>query len=204
MGGLGSGRRSTYDAKDTTEGARPLDIRKLKRGGLLTPGRTFGWQWTFNDRPIANIQIRVEAERVMLLYRHRSSRDAEWRAVEQPIYLDHTRCTYGGTRCWWICPCCERRVAILFGPGMLYECRQCYKLVYTCQREGKSDRAARRAGTIRRKLAWEAGFLNGSGIRPKGMRWRTYEHLKRDHDAHVSVSLAGMAKYLGLLGEIDI
>ena len=54
MGGRGSGRRSTYDARDTTEGARPLDIRKLKRSGLLTPGRIFRWQWTLNDQPIAN------------------------------------------------------------------------------------------------------------------------------------------------------
>jgi hypothetical protein len=204
MGGRGSGRRSTYDAKDTTEGARPLDIRKLMRSGLLTPGRTFGWQWTLNDRPVANIQIRVELERVVLLYRHRSHREAEWQEVEQAIDLEHTPCNIGGTRCWWLCPRCRRRVAIFYGSGKLYACRHCYQLGYACQKEGRSDRSARRADTIRRKLGWDAGILNGGGGKPKGMRWRTFERLTREHDLHANAALAGMAKFFGLLGKVDV
>ncbi len=36
MGGFGSGRGQ--HGKDTTSDMRPLDIRKLQRDGLLTPG----------------------------------------------------------------------------------------------------------------------------------------------------------------------
>jgi hypothetical protein len=68
-------------------------------------------------------------------------------------------------------------VAILFG-GSIYACRHCHKLVYQCQRETDDDRAARRADTIRRRLGWEAGILNGEGDKPKGMHWRTFERLK--------------------------
>ena len=41
MGGFGSGRGQR--GKDTTSDMRPLDIRKLQRDGLLTPGQAFGW-----------------------------------------------------------------------------------------------------------------------------------------------------------------
>lgn len=67
-------------------------------------------------------------------------------------------------------------------------------LCIPCQRETACDRAARRAGAIRERLGWETGILNGSGWKPKGMRWGTYERLTAVHDAFVQVSLAGMTK----------
>ena len=59
---------------------------------------------------------------------------------------------------------------------------------------------ARRADKLRDKLGWEPGILNGDGIKPKGMHWRTFERLKVEHDALVGASLAGMAQRFGLLG----
>ena len=64
MGGFGSGRRQ--GGKDTTSDMRMLDVRRLQRDGLLTPGRAFGWQWTRNGEEVASIQIRTEIDRVML------------------------------------------------------------------------------------------------------------------------------------------
>ena len=89
-------------------------------------------------------------------------------------------------------------MASLYG-GSIFACRHCHNLAYECQRETDDDRAARRADTIRRRLGWEPGILNGEGWKPKGMHWRTYERLKAVHDAHVNVSLAGMAQRLGLV-----
>jgi hypothetical protein len=45
----------------------------------------------------------------------------------------------------------------------------------------------------------ELGILNGSGWKPKGMHWKTFERLKAEHDALVEIALAGMARRLGLL-----
>ena len=198
MGGMGSGRRN-QSGKDTTEGARPLDIRKLQRAGVLIPGRLFGWQWTVYDRPVADIQIRVEADRVVLIYRHRLSGDSEWQDVQQPVYLAHTTCTYGGKRPWWLCPNCGRRVAVLYGPGKLYACRHCYRLAYSSQRENLDDRATRRADKIRDRLEWEPGILNGHGIKPKGMHSRTYQRLIIKHDAHVGISLNIMQQRMRMI-----
>lgn len=197
MGGMGSGRRY-QGGKDTTSDMRPLDIRRLQRDGLLIPGRAFGWHWTVNGNEVASIQMHAEADRVILNYRSRSG-GGELQPMEYPVYLKWTRCNLGGRRAWFLCPArgCGRRVAILYG-GSIFACRHCHKLAYACQRESDDDRAARRADTIRRRLGWEPGILNGDGSKPKGMHWRTYERLKAVHDAHVNVSLAGMAQRLGL------
>ena len=198
MGGSGSGRRN-QGGKNATEDSRPLDIRRLQRAGVLKPGRWFGWKWTINGKTVADIQVRVEAQRVVLVYRYRRRGDANWQDVEQAVYLDHTVCTYGGTRPWWLCPSCGRRVAIVYGPANFYACRHCCQLAYSCQRENAHDRAARRADTIRRRLGWPAGIFNPSGGKPKGMRWVTFERMTTKHESFVGKSLAGMARQLGIL-----
>lgn len=197
MGGMGSGRRY-QGGKDTTSDMRALDIRRLQRDGLLTPGRVFGWNWSRNGETIASIQMRIEADRVILNYRSRSNGD-EWKQMEYPVRLEWTSCYLGGQRAWFLCPAqgCGRRVAILYG-GRVFGCRHCHGLNYQCQRETDDDRAARRADKIKARLKWDVGVLNGPGWKPKGMHWRTFERLRAEHDAFVSTSLAGMAQRLGL------
>lgn len=197
MGGMGSGRRN-QGGKDTTSDMRALDVRRLQRDGLLTPGLAFGWNWSRNGETVASIQMRTEAERVILNYRSRSN-GGDWKAMEYPVRLEWTGCNLGGKRAWFLCPAqgCGRRVAILYG-GSVFACRHCHKLNYQCQRETDDDRAVRRADKIRARLKWDAGILNGTGWKPKGMHWRTFKRLKAEHDAFVNAALAGMAERLGL------
>ena len=197
MGGMGSGRGQR--GKNTTSDMRPLDIRKLQRDGLLTPGRAFGWQWSVCGKEVASIQIRTEVDRVVLDYRNRSN-GGEWRPMEYPVCLEWTGLHFGGRRAWFLCPAkgCGRRVAVLFG-GSIFACRHCQKLAYACQRETADDRAMRRADTIRRRLGWGAGIANPAGSKPKGMHWRTFERLRAGHDAFANASWAGMAERLGLV-----
>lgn len=197
MGGFGSGR--VQNGKDTTSDMRALDIRRLQRDGMLTPGRWFMWKWSRKGEEVASIQIRTEADRVILNYRSRSN-GGEWQPMEYPVHLEWTACHLGGRRAWFRCPVrgCGRRVAVLFG-GSIFACRHCHQLAYACQRKSDDDRAAQRADTIRRRLGWTPGILNGDGIKPKGMHWRTFERLKAEHDAFVNASLTGMAQRLGLI-----
>ena len=181
MGGSGSGRRWHYDARETTEGALPLDIRRLARAGALSPGSVVSWQWTLNDNPYASIRIQGAGGQVQLLYRFRSS-GTNWEDVYQPVYIEETACHLGGTRSWWLCPSCGRRVAIIYGPGKYWACRHCYQLAYESQRENAGDRSARKADRIRKKLGWPVGILNGKGQKPKGMHLRTFERLSYRHD----------------------
>ncbi|MDH4301522.1 MAG: hypothetical protein OEV51_05545 [Nitrospira sp.] len=195
---MGSGRRWHYGANDTTDDYRTIDVRRWQRDGFLTPGRTFGWQWTRHGEVTASIQVRVETDRVCLIYRHRN-RSGEWVNENYPVWLDWTACNLGGKRPWFRCPArgCGRRVAILYGGG-IFACRQCYKLAYPSQREPSYGRARLRADRIRAKLGWEPGILNGGGLKPKGMHWRTFMRLFAEYEANVKQVAVGMASWIGL------
>ena len=66
-------------------------------------------------------------------------------------------------------------MAVQYG-GKVYACRHFHKLAYQTQREQAHDRAGSRSDTIRKRLGWDAGILNGNGNKPKGIRrwweWR--------------------------------
>jgi len=195
MGGFGSGRR--LQSKDTND-YRQLDVRRLQRDGLLKPGRTFSWQWTYTDGTAASILVKTELDMITLSYRHKSG-DGDWKDVCHTVFLDWTPCRYGGQRAWFICSQigCWRRVAILYG-GATFACRQCHKLAYPCQRETHVDRVARRVNRIRRRLGWEQGILNSIEEKPKGMHWKTFEKLTHQHNRFLGASLEGMSQQLGL------
>ena len=198
MGGMGSGRHWHFGASDTTDDYRFIDVRRWRRDGLLTPHQSFGWQWSRHGEVVASIRVRTELDRVILTYRHRSG-GSDWKDKSYPVYLDWTACHLGGQRPWFLCPGkgCGRRVAILYG-GAIFACRHCYRLAYPSQRETLDDRAARQANRIRKKLDWEPGFLNGPGLKPKGMHWSTYWRLRTDHDRYVQSPLAGIRQRLRL------
>ena len=202
MGSSGSGRRWHYGCKDTTEGYRSIDVRRWKRGGFLTPGRTFSWQWSRNSEVVASINVRAELGRVILTYRHRSGGD-EWKDESYPVYLTTTPCHMGGERQWFLCPArgCGQRVAVIYGGG-IFACRKCYQLAYPSQREDAGDRAARRAHRIRDRMGWPGGVLEGSGWgKPKGMHWRTYERLSDEHDTFADVMNRAVIARFGLAWE---
>ncbi|WP_291998325.1 hypothetical protein [Candidatus Accumulibacter sp. ACC012] len=197
MGGAGSGRGFQGERATTSE-MLALDVRRVQRDGLLIPGRASTWKWARNGEKVASIQMRAEADRVILDYSSRSN-GGEWQAIEYPVSLEWTGCTLGGRRAWFLCPGkgCGRRVAILFG-GSIFACRHCHKLVYACQREDANYRALRRSDRIRDRLGWPAGIANPDGGKPKGMHWRTFERLTAEHDAFVQVSLAATVRRFGL------
>jgi len=203
MGGIGSGRRWHYDASDTTDGYRMLDVRRWQRDGLLTPGHAFNWQWSRDGETLASIQVKSESGQLILTYRHRSD-GRDWKDQNYPVRLDWTHCNFGGKRPWFLCPArgCGRRVAILYGGG-IFACRHCYQLVYPSQWENSGNRAARRADRIREKLGWEPGILTGNGWKPKGMHWKTFNRLTTQHEAFVAESLSAMNQLFGKMGEIN-
>jgi hypothetical protein len=197
MGGPGSGNRWRYGSRPSTDELRNIDVRRWAREGMLQPGYWGAWQWMHNGTVTASIQIRTEADRVILTYRHRSG-GGEWKDKEYPVLLERTGCNLGGARSWFICPAvgCGRRVAILYC-GAVFACRRCHSLAYASTRECAVDRAVRRADRIRDRLGWQPGFLNGEGGKPKWMRWRTFNRLKQDHDRLVAQCYAAFAEKFG-------
>lgn len=200
MGGPGSGNRWRFGEKSTTSSYRQIDVRRWAREGLLRPGFWGGWQWTCDGEAVASIQMRAEDDRVILIYRHRSG-DDDWKDEHYAVRIVRTACNLGGSRPWFVCPArgCGRRVAILYGGG-IFACRHCYRLAYPSSREDAGDRAARRADRIRARLGWETGILGGDGVKPKWMRWSTYNRLTEEHDRRVNESMCVAMMRFGLLG----
>ncbi len=203
MGGPGSGNRWRHGAKSTTDDYRSLDVRRWAREGMLRPGYWGGWQWMRRGEVVSSLRMRADIDRVILMYRHRSG-GGDWKDEEYSVTIERTPCNLGGERAWFICPArgCDRRVAMLYGGG-IFACRHCHRLAYGSAREDAGDRAARKADRLRDRLRWEAGFLNGRGLKPKWMRWRTFWRLSGEHDRLVQQSLHGMALKFGFLDRLN-
>jgi len=180
MGGYGSGR--SYSGRDTTSSYRQIDVRRWHRSGLLESGHFFSSQWSHGGAVVASISARTETGCVMLSYNH-CKNGGVWQSEEYPVWLEWTRCNYGGRRPWFLCPArgCGRRVAILYG-GSIFACRQCYGLAYDSQREPPHDRALRRAQAIQVKLGGLPGMANAFPPKPKGMHWLTYQRLRAESE----------------------
>lgn len=201
MGGSGSGRHWHCGARALTTDYQSIDVRRLRRKGLLKPGSVFCLRWSRGNKVVAAVDGRTLGDRIILGYRYRRG-DQDWVENRYPVDLEWTDCHFGGQRPWFRCPAagCTRRVAILYGGG-IFACRDCLDLAYPSQNESEFDRAARRADRIRRRLGWQPGILNAAGWKkPKGMHWRTFSRLVALHDAHVQSSLRGILAWCDLSG----
>jgi hypothetical protein len=202
MGGVGSGSWYRFNTKTTVEGCHSLDVRRLHREGLLKPNWGFSWCWSRSGQKRASIGGLVEggdrAERVVLLFRHRSGPGAEWEDAQQPMVLEWTPCNFGGERPWFICSGtgCGRRVAVLYGLGKWFLCRHCYDLSYESQREDKMQRALRRAQNIRQRLGGSANTMEPFPEKPNGMHHDSYMRLFWEHHRAEMEQLAGMREWL--------
>ncbi len=141
MGGYGStcwGWRST---RATTDEFLALDIRALARRGYFTaePGEvaTGIEAWSCDGEEVGRVGIhyRGDVPHVMILEYRVRRHDEDWRTIREQIGLDRTRCTFGGSRTWFVCPGCRKRRAVLICVGGVFQCRVCHDLAYRSTRE---------------------------------------------------------------------
>ena len=179
MGGIGSGRQ-LHSLKRKTDDYFSIDIRVWAQESMIAQGQKNGWRWTYRDKPVACLYV-VAGQNEIELYPLVASGRARLRATFT-VKLTWTECAIGGKRPWFLCPLqgCTRRVAILYW-GKSFGCRQCFDLAYASENENSFDRAARRAGWIRKKLKWAPGILNPVGTKPKGMHMKTYQRLINEY-----------------------
>ena len=189
MGGSNSGR---HGGKSTTRGRNTLDVRKLQRDGVLIPGYRFESSWTRNGQPNGAISVVVNESGVHLIYRHGGDTGQD---MNYPVLIDWTPCNYGGKRAWWKCPCCGRRVAVLYS-GKMFACRHCHRLDYESTRTAPDSKPYERADKLRKRLGWCAGVANPTGDKPKGMHWKTYGRLMHQLNGHSIAAMQSTDKLL--------
>lgn len=198
MGGFGSGRWYKYGAKSTTESQKRIDIRWLRKHGHLWPGHIGLLSWSRGGETTGWISYRMEADRMILEYRRRPP-GGEWEQVEQTVFFDRTRCHFGGSRTWFLCSQCGRRVAVLYWSGKYFSCRICGGLAYACQQERKLDRITRRERKIRESLGGSPDLFQSLPGKPKNMRWATYWKLCERANETNAKWVYGMKSFLDAL-----
>lgn len=155
MGGYGSGKYQSYDAKDRVEDSIILNIFKLYREGLITWGGNSRGMLTAGSSCTMAYAFRNDT--LMLQYTFRSGKFAG-QEMRYPIRVTETQPNFGGRRLWWLCPACDRRCGKLYlAPGQKYYiCRICANLTYQSTREMSQAKLWRYIqnfdGRLRRRL----------------------------------------------------
>ena len=183
----GAGRPAS---RPQTGWAAQIDVRKLARNGTLNAGAVTTWKW--NNGLLATI----EARPYDLLVRYRYAFADGEREVSQTIQIQKTPCQLGGSRPWFACPRCQRKVAILYLWGWP-RCRTCCRMAYPSQSEDAIGRSWGRTRKIEKKLGAEF-----PAPKPKWMRRATYERLWdaacREEEIREDALVAFMARMPGL------
>lgn len=144
-----------------------IDARRWAREGLFEAYRFGSWVWrdAETDEVTAQIGYRGEGGAISLNFTVNGD------PVRQFIRELRTPCNFGGSRSWFACPRCARRVAVLFLRGNAgFVCRHCGRVAYGSQSDDDMGRAWRKQRRAEGKL--------GSGwARPKGMHATTRARL---------------------------
>ncbi len=135
--------------------------------------------WNRNGQPSGSASIRVVAGVSMtVICQWRSDSSEDLQSMERIVFIENTNCAYGGSRPWFVCPDCGRRVAIVMLQKPTVACRHCLKLTYASCNEDQIDRSWRRRDKIKAKLG---GDDKGIYLKPKGMHQRTWQRLRWQH-----------------------
>ncbi|AUM12474.1 hypothetical protein Kalk_08595 [Ketobacter alkanivorans] len=175
MGGIGSGRQAHRNTA-TAEEFKRIDIRYLKRIGILGKYRSGTLSWTCNGQQSGFINYASSPQTLTLEFRFRRYGE-DWQPVTQHIQFVDSLCNYGGSRKWLECPKCERRCGVLYAGGPRFLCRTCYQIPYTSQTKGPIDRMIHRMHNLEARIFDETGYR-----KRKGMHWRTFERLLQQRD----------------------
>ena len=165
-----------------------IDILPWHRGGHLVPGNQFANTWSRRGQIVMRALINVRKDYLILRYQTLSA-NRGWIETRQAVALAWSRCRFGGERPFFVCTAnkegnhCGRQATKLYpGSDGVFACRRCQGLSYECQREPLLIRGVGVAQKIRERLGGHQGLNYPFPAKPKGMHWRTYHRLKRQHD----------------------
>ena len=182
---------SRYGWRPKIESAWKLDVLRLQKEGILRDGARGWWQWTRDGEQVASICYAVEMNgpdsgMLTLSYTH-TNRDGESESVTCPVRLASIPLHYGGARWYAFCPYTGKRARMLYKfSGIARFCHRDAirpKPTYASQRVSGIARAQAQRWAIRRTLGDDCTGLLESPLKPKWMRWATFErYAKRDEE----------------------
>lgn len=157
MGGVGSGRRRTVN-RGTIEDVPLLDMREIRRLGLVKPGECMvdTLRWSQRGLTVAEARVRVDL----------SGPEAGSITVTvlgcptQAIAIEGVPCRLGGQRFYFLCPDRGRRCEVLCLVGSRFASRQAHRLGYATQGMDELGRARKRRRKLRERL-------DGKSLQPR-------------------------------------
>lgn len=158
--------RRYYDSKVTVEESLDVSVFKLRRWGMLNSNVNGILRWV-NNRSGKKSSIGVIVQitddpHVRFVYKI-TDRHGKQTDYAQEVSLTKTRCNLGGYRYWFVCPCCYKRVGVLyFAPGDVhFRCRLCNNLTYYSRNEsnpyailGETDRKMKKLQSQIKRWTW--------------------------------------------------
>jgi hypothetical protein len=126
------------------DAGEPLDAGWLSRFTRMTDLHSD--TWSVGDRELT---WELDDDRGLLIVTHPAAGGAE-KPVRYRVRLVYTGLPSGGSRWWWSCPACRRRVGALYLPAgrRRLGCRRCCRLLYRSQYEPGQPRRRNRRPTV--------------------------------------------------------
>lgn len=152
--------------RPTPIGFHEIDIRALKREGLLEPGRSGAVRQSIGGRVVRTASVVAHPDEIEITVAGRQT------FASMTTTAQH----FGGRRTWFLCPNCSGRAAILYGPS--FACRTCHRIAYPSQRETHRLRMLRRAQDLRIRIGGSTNMLEPIPARPWGMHQLTYRRIR--------------------------
>ncbi len=194
MGSCASGRHRTRN-RGAVERSLRLDIRLLRRRGLVRPGvRTSGsTTWNMRGDPCGSIGFAIDLTNPDQAFAElRFSANGVPRS--QTVQIDSVPCRFGGRRFYFRCPNTWRRCEVLCGVGGHFASREFHRLTYHSQSEERLDRLRRAEQKAEARLFGKDGHP-----RPRGAhRERLAERWCDLHDAWQSELATFAARRWGM------
>jgi hypothetical protein len=146
----------------TVEECLVLDVVRLARDGLLSPGRNTRLRWRRGEAVIARVHLTAQADTVTLPLLHTEYAKS---LAHPSVALEHTVTAFGAERVWLSCPRCRTpRRKLYLPPGeTLFLCRICHDLTYESRQRRGDTYAAEALGRRLERLQQQAWHLAQEG-----------------------------------------
>ena len=154
-----------------------LDCDYMASWGALVSGRRETIDFHDDDLPKLAFEMDDTEDKFSVYYTWPDRVGGLPQPIRSTVRLDHRPCRFGGTRPYFVAPCCARRTLRLAVLEAGLYCRECGSVTWGSRREHKLDRLIRKGNKIAARLDCEAWHAEPTS-RPKHMRREIYAALQ--------------------------
>ena len=138
------------------ENVATLDADHMASWGAFIPGALQTIEFGVSEVPSLYFEMQDKGDYFRVFYKWVAGKAVEPELVRSSAYLDHRPCRFGGTRAYFIAPCCSRRVLRLAVQSLGLVCGACGRLTWSSRRERPIARLIRKANKLSNRLGCDS------------------------------------------------